>query len=121
GGLVAEIGDAPGSDGTRLRFDLPGGGFATWDVTVRALPSTPAGRYFAAARIRDGLGQELEDTALVTVGEAGGPDAGLPPEELFFRLQADVQALAGEAELEVLTPQLRLAPGETGELTVRVA
>ncbi len=120
GGLVAEIGDAPAGAGSRLRFDLPGGGFATWDATVRALPSTPAGRYFVAARIRDGLGQELEDAALVTVGEPGGPEASLPPEELFFRLQSDVQALDGEATLQTLTPELRLAPGGTGELAVRV-
>jgi hypothetical protein len=29
--------------------------------------------------------------------------------------------MVGEADLEVLTPELRLAPGERGELTVRVA
>jgi len=120
-GLVAEIGDAPADNGSRLRYDLPGNGFATWDVAVRALASTPDGRYFVAARIRDALGQELEDAALITVGEPGGPDASQPPEELFFRLQSDVQALAGEADLEVLTPELRLAPGQRGELTVRVA
>jgi len=119
-GLVAEIGDAPAASGSRLRYDLPAGGFATWDVAVRALPSAPAGRYFVAARIRDGLGQELEDAALVTIGEPGGPDASLPPEELFFRLQADVQALNEEADLAAVTPDLRLAPGQRGELTVRV-
>jgi hypothetical protein len=74
-----------------------------------------------AARIRDMPGSELEDTALITVGEPGGADASLPPEELFFRLQADVQALSGEADLQVLTPELRLAAGGTGELSVRVA
>jgi len=53
--------------------------------------------------------------------QAGGPDASLEPEELFFRLQSDVQGMTAEADLEVLTPELRLAPGERGELTVRVA
>ena len=90
-------------------------------MVIRAQPDADAGRYFVAARIRDGLGQLLEDTALVTIGEPGAPDASQPPEELFFRLQADVQGMAGEADLEVLTPELRLAPGERGELTVRVA
>jgi len=85
------------------------------------VPGTADGRYFVAARIRDRLGQQLEDAALVTIGEPGGPDASLPPEELFFRLQSDVQALAGEADLEILTPEVRLAPGESGELAVRVA
>src|SRR6516225_4691309 len=119
-GLLAEIDGAPAA-GAPVRYDLPGNAFATWDVAVRAVPGTPDGRYFVAARIRDRLGQQLEDAALVTIGEPGGPDASLPPEELFFRLQADVQALAGEADLEILTPEVRLAPGSRGELTVRVA
>ena len=83
-------------------------------MAVSALPGTAGGRYFLTARITDELGQVLEDAALVTIGEAGGPDPDLPPEELFFRLQSDVTALAGEADLEVLTPAVRLAPGERG-------
>jgi alpha-mannosidase len=120
-GLIAQVGDAPADSGTLLRYDLPGDGFASWDITVRAVDPAPPGRFFLTARIRDGLGQVFEDVALVTVGEPGGPDASLPPEELFSRLQSDVQALDGEADLELLTPHLRLAPGQRGELTVRVA
>jgi alpha-mannosidase len=120
-GLLAEIDGAPVTADTPLPFDVPGHGFTTWDVVVRARPDATAGRYFVAARIRDGVGQLLEDTVLVTIGEPGAPDASQPPEELFFRLQADVQGMADEADLEVLTPELRVAPGERGELTVRVA
>jgi hypothetical protein len=119
-GLLAEIDGAPVTADAPLPFDIPGHGFTTWDVVVRARPGADAGRYFVAARIRDGLGQLLEDTALVTIGEPGAPDASQPPEELFFRLQSDVQGMADEAELKVLTPELRLAPGERGELTVRL-
>ena len=119
-GLLAEI-DGASAAGPPIRYDLPGGGFRSWDVAVRAAAGSADGRYFVAARIRDGLGQQLEDTALVTVGEPGGPDASQPPEELFFRMQSDVQALAAEADLEVPTRELRLAPGQGGELTVRVA
>ena len=122
--LAAEIDGAPvaGSpDGGALRYDLPANGFASWDLAARAAAGTTDGRYFVTARITDRRGQVLEDTALVTVGEAGGPDHSLEPEELFFRLQSDVMALAGEADLELLTPELRLAPGAAGELTVRVA
>ena len=119
-GLVAEVDGAPVA-GTPLPYRLADSGFAAWDVTVRAAPGAADGRYFVAARIRDELGQELEDAALVTLGEPGGPDASLPPEELFFRLQSDVQALAAEADLAVLTPEVRLAPGSRGELAVRVA
>jgi alpha-mannosidase len=35
-------------------------------------------------------------------------------------MQSDVQALAGEAAIEVLTPTLRLTPGGSGELSVKV-
>ena len=101
-------------------FDIARHGYVNL-TAGRAGPGTADGRYFVAARIRDRLGQQLEDAALVTVGEPGEPDASLPPEELFFRLQSDVQALADEVDLEILTPQVRLAPGESGELAVRVA
>jgi alpha-mannosidase len=112
--------DAPAA-GDATRYDLAAGEFAAWNVVISALPGAAGGRYFVAARIKDATGQVLEDTALVTIGEAGGPDASQEPEELFHRLQSDVQALMGEADLEVLTPALRLAPGESGELTVRVS
>jgi alpha-mannosidase len=104
-----------------LRYELEPNGFAAWTVAVSALPGTPGGRYFLTARITDELGQVLEDAALVTIGEAGGPDPDLPPEELFVRLQSDVTALAGEADIEALTPAVRLAPGMSGSLEVRVA
>ena len=110
-----------GADGAAaLRYDLAPNGFAAWEVAVSALPETADGRYFVTARITDGLGQLFEDTALVTIGEAGGADPELPPEELFLRLQTDVTALIDEAELDLLTPALSLAPGESGALSVRV-
>ena len=118
-GLVAEVAGLAFT-GEPLRYDLEPGGFAAWNVAVSAPPGTPAGRYFVTARITDDLGQLLEDTALVTLGEAGAPDPDLPPEELFSRLQSDITALVDEAGLEVLTPAVPLAPGETGELAVRV-
>jgi hypothetical protein len=117
-GAVARAGDA--APRPALRYELGASEFAAWDVTVRALPGTADGRYFVAARITDDLGQVLEDAVLVTIGEAGPPDPGLEPEELLFRLQSDVTALADEVGLEVLTPALRLAPGEAGVLEVRV-
>ena len=106
--------------GGPLRYDLGPDEFASWDVTVSALSGAADGRYFLTARIGDELGQLLEDTALVTIGEAGGPDPGLEPEELFTRLQSDVTALADEVAVTVLTPAVQLGPGESGELAVRV-
>jgi alpha-mannosidase len=112
-GLLA----APGGP---LRFDLPGGGYAAWDLDVRAAPQAGAGRYFVAARIRDGLGQLLEDAALLTVGEPGRPDLSLPLDELLPLIEADQQAAEAEIALDVLTPQVDLAPGRHGELSIRI-
>jgi NPCBM-associated, NEW3 domain of alpha-galactosidase len=108
------------SPGTDLRYDLAPGGFAAWDLAVRVPPGTAAGRYFVVARIRDDLGQLIEDTAMVAVGERRWPDPGLPPEEALELMQADYAAGVAEADVAVLTPELRLTPGSQGELQVRV-
>jgi hypothetical protein len=117
-GLVAEVDGAPAA--AALPYRLDGREYATWDVTVRALPQTPGGRYFLAARINDPLGQRVEDTVLVTIGEPGAPTADRDPMEAFFLVPADVAAQAGEADLDVLTPSLSLAPGACGVVDVRV-
>jgi hypothetical protein len=107
----------PGQD---LRYELPPGGYAAWDLSVRAAPGTAAGRRFLAARIRDELGHLVEDTAMVAVGERRWPDPDLPPEETPEVMLADYSASAAEVDLAVLTPEVRLAPGGRGELLVRL-
>jgi alpha-mannosidase len=103
-----------------LRYELMPGGYAAWDLTVRAAPGTGPGRYFAAARIRDELGHLIEDAAMVAVGERRWPDPALPPEQAVELMQADYIAAAAEVDLAVLTPELRVAPGERDELLVSV-
>jgi alpha-mannosidase len=103
-----------------LRYELTPGGYAAWDLAVRAAPGTGPGRYFPAARIRDEHGHVIEDTAMVAVGERRWPDPALPPEQALELMQADFIAAAGEVELAVLTPELRLAPGGRDELLVSV-
>jgi alpha-mannosidase len=103
-----------------LHYDLAPGGYAAWDVAVRADESSAPGRYFIAARIRDGLGHLLEDTAMVAVGERRWPDPALPPEEALEVMQADYAATAAEVTVAVLTPELRAAPGGRGELQVSI-
>jgi alpha-mannosidase len=105
--------------GGELRYDLAPGGYAAWDLTVRA-PGAAPGRYFVAARIRDDLGQLIEDTAMVAVGERRWPDPDLPPEETLELMQADYSAGAAEVDVAVLTPGLQLPAGGEGELAVRV-
>jgi alpha-mannosidase len=103
-----------------LRYDLAPGGYAAWELTARAAPGTAAGRYFVAARIRDGLGYLLEDTAMVAVGERRWPDPALPPADALEVMHADYAAGAAEVELAVVTPELRLPPGGRGELVVNI-
>jgi hypothetical protein len=104
-----------------LRYELAPGGYAAWDLTVRAAPATGPGRYFAAARIRDDHGHVIEDTAMVAVGERRWPDPALPPEEALEVMQADFIAAAAEMELAVLTPELRLTPGSRDEVRISVS
>jgi hypothetical protein len=117
--LITPAGVSVSAD-RELRYELTPGGYASWDLAVRVAPGTPDGRYFTAARIRDGSGQLIEDTAMVAVGERHWPDRDLPPEESLDRMQADFTANAAEVSLELLTPELRLPPGGQGELLVRV-
>ncbi|HEX6522824.1 MAG TPA: glycoside hydrolase [Streptosporangiaceae bacterium] len=106
--------------GTPLRYELTAGGYAEWAVTVRARPGTGNGRYFVAARIIDGAALAVEDVAMVAVGEKRWPDRDLPPEEAMERMLGDFGAAAAEVELELLTSEVRLAPGRSGELVARV-
>jgi alpha-mannosidase len=103
-----------------LRYDLAPGGYAAWSLTVRVPPGTAPGRYFVGARIRDDLGHLIEDTVMVAVGERRWPDPALPAEDALELMQADYASGAAEADVAVLTPGLRLAPGSDGELQVRV-
>jgi alpha-mannosidase len=106
--------------GQDLRYQLTPGGYAAWDLTVRAAAETSPGRYFAAARIRDEHGQVIEDTAMVAVGERRWPDPALPPEEALELMLADCSAAAAEVDLAVLTPELRVAPGGRDEVVASV-
>jgi hypothetical protein len=104
-----------------LGYSLAAGGHAAWDMSVTALPGAGPGRYFLAARIGDGLGQVLEDAALITVGEPAGPAPGLPRLELLPRLDADRRARAAEAQVSLLPATLEVTPGGCAALAVRVA
>ena len=61
-----------------LRYDLPPLGHAHWDLAVRGTPGAAAGHYFLAARIRDPLGQVLEDATAVMLGAPPAPPRACP-------------------------------------------
>ena len=107
-------------DGGPPRYQLGGGQYAAWDLTVRAKPGTAAGRYFLAARITDATGQRIEETAMVAVGEKRWPVRDLDAEDAMERMLADYAAAAAEVELVMETADAELRPGETGELIVAV-
>ena len=52
----------------RCATTCPPCGHARWDLAVRGAAGAPPGQYFLAARIRDQLGQVLEDATAVTLG-----------------------------------------------------
>ena len=99
-GRAAAASTCPGPTGSRR-----------WDVAVSAPPGAAAGRYFVAAGSATGSASCSRTPRSSRSASQAPPTQTWPPEELFFRLQSDVRALAGEADLEVLTPELRLAPG----------
>jgi hypothetical protein len=115
-GLAVE----PAGPAGPLRYELTGGGFASWDLTARVLPGTPPGRYYVAARITDDLGQTLEDAALVTVGEPAAPPLDLPLGDLLPLLEADEQAAAAEIWLRLQPATMTLGAGRAGQLSVQV-
>ena len=107
--------------GGPLAYELPPLGFAEWELSVRGAPGAAPGNYFLAARIHDLLGQVIEDAAAVYLGLPPAPARTLPLDELVPAIQAGQQAIAAELEVTVLTPALRVAAGQHGELAVRVA
>jgi alpha-mannosidase len=104
-----------------LAYDLPANGHTGWDLAVRMLPGAALARRFVAARITDDAGQLLEDAAVITAGEPAAPPLDLPLDELIPLVQAQAQAVAAEADVQLLTPELLLAPGGCGEISVRLA
>jgi hypothetical protein len=115
-GVLAR-GDAP----LGYRYQLAADGYANWDLTVRAAPGTAPGHYFVAARIRDDLGQALEDAVLVTVGEPADPPTGLPLPELLPLIETGQRSIEAEVELSLLTREIKARPGERGEIALRLA
>jgi hypothetical protein len=97
------------SDGQSRDYDLAAGEHAEFTASVRARP----GRHLHAARIRDHLGQVLEDTVEVVSGPATDRDV------VDVLLRAGALLLApGEHALLPVTLQNRVQSEVRGEVTV---
>jgi hypothetical protein len=105
----------------KLRYQLAANDFAGWDLAVAVPAGTLPGRYFLAACILDDAGQLLEDAILIEVGEVAAQAAGLPADELGTALERISAAEAAEAELTMLSADLELPPGGSGEIAVRLS
>ena len=110
---------APGGP---LRYDLPALGHAHWDLAVRGAAGAAPGHYFLAARIRDQLGQVLEDAAAVMLGEpprsrsrtaSGRPAPGAARRSAGHRGRGGMSPCSRRRSGS--------GPGGTGELAVRLA
>ncbi len=104
-----------------LEYSLAERGYARWNLAVAALPGIAPGRYFVSARTTDDLGQVLEDTTLITVGEPPAPARGMPREQRDALLVADMVAREAEVEVAMAPAVLEVAAGQRAALTVRLA
>jgi len=112
-----------GPDGTPagpFEYSLTGRGHARWDLAVTALPGAKPGRYFVSARAADDLGQVLEDTALITIGEPPAAARGMPREQLEALLVAGLVAREAEVEVAMEPAVVEVAPGGCATLAVRL-
>jgi alpha-mannosidase len=97
-----------------LSYDLAPMGYQTFELTLTARPGTTAGRRFLTAQIDGPAGQLIEDSALLAIGQPPPPGRDLPASRLLAMQEAADTALAGEAELSVVSPAVALRPGGTG-------
>jgi alpha-mannosidase len=98
GRVELDVPDGLRVTGPALDYRLAPGEFAEYELTVDA-PGASAGLYFVGARIRDDLGQIIEDVVTVQVG----PEPSAEP-----------------LDVAVTSPAPRLRPGHQGEITVRL-
>jgi alpha-mannosidase len=129
-------------------YRLAAGAHLEFESTITPPAGANPGRYFVAARITDDSGQQHEDVVTINFGPPGssnGRPEGEPadgsrtlarsierairtagigpasdPSAGWFDGLADDTDVGGELVAELLTGEIRLAPGEMGELRVAI-
>jgi alpha-mannosidase len=103
-----------------LTYDLPSLGHYALDLTVTAPAGARPGRWFVTAQIDEPSGQVIEDTALLAIGQPPQPRLDVPLPDVLAMQQATETALAGEADVNLVSPTLAIRPGGTDAVAVQV-
>jgi alpha-mannosidase len=103
-----------------LDYDLPSLGHYAVDLTVTAPPGAEPGRRFVTAQIDEPSGQVIEDSALLAIGQPPAPRLDLPLPDVVAMQQAAETALAGEADVSLVSPALAIRPGGAGAVAVLI-
>jgi alpha-mannosidase len=103
-----------------LTYDLGPLGQQGWDLTVTAKPGISPGRRFAVAQIEDLSGQLVEDSALLAIGQPAPPRLDLPLSDVLAMQEAANTALAGEADISLVSPSLAIRPGRADAVEVLI-
>jgi hypothetical protein len=103
-----------------LDYDVPSLGHYAVDLTVTAPPGARPGRWFVTAEIEEPSGQVIEDSALLAIGQPPAPRLDLPLPRVVAMQQAAETALAGEADVSLVSPTLAIRPGGTDTIAVLV-
>jgi len=101
-----------------LSYDLGPLGHQGFDLTVTARPGTRPGRRFAIAQIDEPSGQVIEDSVLLAIGQPAAPRLDLPLPEVVAMQQAAETALAGEADISLVSASLAIRPGGAAAVEV---
>jgi len=111
-------------------YRLDPGAHVITEINVSPAPGGRQGRYFIAVRIDDDAGQVHEDISTVdysagerVVSQAGKPALSVDPvtgRAAVAQTESDRPHLVDELEVELLTREVRLAPGNQGRIEVRL-
>ena len=103
-----------------LNYDLPSLGHYALDLAVTAPADAQPGRRFITAQIDEPSGQVIEDTALLAIGQPPQPRLDVPLPDVLAMQQAAETALAGEADVSLVSPTLAIRPGGADAIAVLV-
>jgi alpha-mannosidase len=103
-----------------VNYDLGPLGHQDWEITVAARPGTQAGRRFVLAQIEDAVGQVIEDSAMLAIGQPPEPRLDVPLAEAEAMQRAARTAQDGEVDISLVSPSLAVRPGGSGSIDIVV-